>query len=47
MASHQAAGGTKKRWDSIDEYHNIKIFGGDAKEYEEFAMKLRSQIGWM
>ena len=44
LASHQAAGGSKKKWDSIDKYRNIKVFSGDAKEYEEFAMKLHSQV---
>lgn len=37
------AGGGKK-WDSLDKFHNAKIFDGSQKEFEELSNKLRSQV---
>lgn len=40
----QTAAGDRKKWDNLEKYKNVKMFGGDAKEYEEFATKFRSQV---
>ena len=33
-----------KNWDDLGKFKNIKIFGGDQREWEEFQVKFRSQI---
>ena len=37
--------GRKGGWDNVEKFKNIKLFAGEAKEWEEFAMKFRSQAG--
>ena len=33
-----------KNWDEIGRYKNVKVFGGDPKEWEEFWTKFKSQV---
>ena len=35
--------GNTKSWDNVDKFRNIKLFAGEAKDWEEFATKFRSQ----
>ena len=35
----------RKGWDNTEKFKNIKPFAGEAKEWEEFATKFRSQAG--
>jgi hypothetical protein len=43
-AAVQNNGGKKMYWDRVDNFKNIKVFGGDSKEWDEFATKFRSQV---
>jgi hypothetical protein len=43
--SLESQGGQKKNWDNVEKFKNIKQFSGEAKEWEEFATKFRSQAG--
>ena len=31
-------------WDATSKYKNLKVFGGDQKEWEEFSTKFCSQV---
>ena len=33
-----------KGWDNIGDFKNIKVFAGDSRDWEEFSMKLKSQV---
>lgn len=37
-------GGGSRAWDSPDKYKNIKTFTGEQKDWEEFSLKVRSQV---
>ena len=34
----------ESRWDHYDRFKNLKIFSGDAKDFEEWSVKLRSLV---
>ena len=43
--ANQSSGGSKlEAWDSIAKYKNITLFTGDAKMWDEFSTKFRSQV---
>ena len=35
----------QKNWDNMEKFKNLKQFAGEAKDWEEFATKFRSQAG--
>jgi hypothetical protein len=37
-------GGGDKHWSDINQFRSVKIFGGDSREWEEFAEKFKSQV---
>ena len=37
-------GNNSRGWDSPDKFKNIKTFAGEQKDWEEFSLKLRSQL---
>ena len=42
--SQRGSGGGGKSWDHYDSYKNLKIFSGDAKDFEECSVKLRNLV---
>ena len=42
--SQRDSGGGGKSWDHYDRFKNLKIFSGDAKDFEEWSVKLRSLV---
>ena len=41
----QASGKPKdKGWNDTTHFHNVRLFGGDAKEWDEFSVKLKGHI---
>ena len=37
-------GGGGRRWDALERFKNLSVFGGNPKEYEEWSVKFRSVI---
>ena len=44
QGSQRDVGGGGKSWDHYDRFKNLKIFSGDAKDFEEWSVKLRSLV---
>ena len=44
LMAEKGTGGGGKRWDHPDRYKNLKVYGGDVKEFEEWSVKFRSLV---
>ena len=44
LMAEKNTGGGGKRWDHLDRYKNLKVYGGDVKEFEEWSVKFRSLV---
>ena len=44
QGSQRDSGGGGKSWDHYDRFKNLKIFSGDATDFEEWSVKLRSLV---
>ena len=44
QGSQRGGGGGGKSWDHHDRFKNFEIFSGDAKDFEEWSVKLRSLV---
>jgi hypothetical protein len=42
--SNRGGAGGGKSWDHYDRFKNLKVFGGDVKEFEEWSVKFRSLV---
>ena len=45
LFTNYADKGGQNNWDNLEKFKNIKQFAGEAKDWEEFATKFRSQAG--
>ena len=45
LFSNYSGQGGQKNWDNMEKFKNLKQFAGEAKDWEEFATKFRSQAG--
>ena len=44
QGNQRGGGGGGKSWDHYDRFKNLKIFSGDAKDFEEWSVKFRSLV---